>query len=251
MKYRFNLLVLAVISAASAGTVHAETAGAPLQMGQHIQIGAPRGGDPAVYDSTGGTFTVSTSQPNSYIGGAANFSGPGPQVDITGVDVFMASIAATSYTNIRIRVQFWDIYTAAGSPVYSNAAGTVIEADTGPITTAASTVNTLTVTLPAPLRLNSLTAKGFAVNFQGDTGSGLADTSNLVTAIAVNGAPTVGTSAVGSGNGFYRNASARTDFNFVPTDLRSFAAPTTNARAALIVRGNASVPVMLQSFDVN
>lgn len=251
MKCRFNLLLLAILSVTATGAAHADTAAGTLQQGPRIQLGASRGVDPVVYDSTGGTFTVSTSQPNSYIGGAANFAGPGPQVDITSIDVFMASVAATSYTNIRLRVQFWDTYAAGATPVYSNAAGVVIEADTGPVNTAASTVSTLTINLPAPLRLNSLTAKGFAVNFQGDTGSGLADTSNLVTAIAVNGAPTVGTSAVGSGNGFYRNASARTDFNFLTTDLRTFAAPTTNARAALIVRGNASVPVSLQSFDVN
>lgn len=251
MNYRISLLLLAALSAAASGAVQAETAAGPLQIGPRIQLGVPRGGDPVVYDSTGGTFTVSTSQPNSYIGGAANFDGPGPQVDISSIDVFMASLAATTYTNIRIRVQFWDTYTAAGTPVYSNVAGTVLQADTGPVTTVASTVSTLTINLPTPLRLNSLNAKGFAVNFQGDTGAGLADTSNLVTAIAVNGAPTVGTSAVGAGNGFYRNASGRTDFNFIPTDLRSFAAPTTNARTALVVRGNASVPVTLQSFDVN
>lgn len=247
---KFRMTILAALLSVAASSAQSESASGPLAIGQRIQIGAPGGTDPVVYDSTGGQFTTTTGVPRAYIGGAANITGAGPQVDITSIDVFMAATAAVTFTNVRARIQLWDTYAAAATPIYSAPAGVLITADTGPITTTANTVTTLTITLPAPLRLNSLTGKGFAVNFQGDTGAGLADDPNLTTPLAINGAQAVGTSAVGGGNGFYRNASGRTDFNFVPGDLRTFTG-ITDARAALVLRGNSSVPVSLQSFDVN
>lgn len=242
--------VLAAFLSVAAGNAQSETTSGLLAMGQHLQVGGPRGADPVVYDSTGASFTTTSGVPRAYIGGAANIIGAGPQVDITSIDVFMVATAAVSFTNIRARIQLWDTYTSAATPVYSAPAGVLITADMGPVTTVANTVVTLTITLPSPVRLNSLTGKGFAVNFQGDTGAGLADDVNLTVPLAVNGAQTVGSSAVGGGNGFYRNASGRTDFNFVPGDLRTFGT-FTDTRAALVLRGNASVPVSLQSFDVN
>jgi hypothetical protein len=250
MKYSKKPIALAALLFA-AGMVHAETPTGPLQAGQRLQIGVPRGaGDPVVYDSTGGSFTTTTGVPRAYMGGAANIVGAGPQVDITSIDVFMAATTGATYTNVRARIQFWDTYTAAGTPIFSDAVGAVITADTGPVTTVTNTVTTLTINLPSPVRLNSLTNKGFAVNFQSDTGGGLADDPNLTTPLSINGAQAVGTSAVNAGNGFYRNASGRTDFNFVPGDLRTFTG-ITDARTSLVLRGNSSVPVMLQSFDVN
>lgn len=250
MKFRMTLLA-ALMSVAAAGHAQSESASVLLARGQHIHVGAPRGGDPVVYDSTtGAQFTTTTGTPRAYIGGAANITGPGPQVDITSIDVFMAATADVSFTNVRARIQFWDTYASAASPIYSAPAGAVVEADTGPLTTVTNTVSTITITLPTPLRLNSLTGKGFTVNFQGDTGGGLADNANLTVPLAINGAMAVGTSAVNAANGFYRNASGRTDFNFIPSDLRTFTG-ITDTRTALVLRGNASVPVTLQSFDVN
>ncbi len=250
MNYSKKLIALAALLFAG-GVAHAETPTVTLQAGQHLQIGIPRGvGDPVVYNSTGGSFTTTTGVPRAYIGGAANIVGAGPQVDITSIDVFMAATAAGTYTNVRARIQFWDTYTAAGTPIFSAPAGAVITADTGPINTVINTVTTLTINLPSPVRLNSLTNKGFAVNFQSDTGAGLADDPNLTTPLSINGAQAVGTSAVNAGNGFYRNASGGTNFNFVPGDLRTFTG-ITDTRTSLVLRGNSSVPVMLQSFDVN
>jgi hypothetical protein len=247
---KFRMTVMAALLSVAASNAQSETPAGPLAMGQRIQVGAPRGADPVVYDSTGGSFTTTTGVPRAYIGGAANLVGAGPQVDITSIDVFMAATAAVTFTNVRARIQLWDTYAPAGTPIYSAPAGVLITADAGPVTTVANTVTTLTITLPTPVRLNSLTGKGFAVNFQGDTGAGLADDANLTVPLAINGAQNVGTSAVGAGNGFYRNASGRTDFNFLSSDLRTFTG-ITDTRTALVLRGNASVPVSLQSFDVN
>ncbi|HWU53679.1 MAG TPA: hypothetical protein VN153_12795 [Tahibacter sp.] len=251
MKFAMKLLAAAMltVTAASAGAAQSEASSAPMAFGGRITIGAPRGADPVVYDATGTSLTITSSTPRTYIGGVANIAGAGPQVDVSSVDVSLASAAAVSYTNIRARIQFWDAYAAAGTPVFSNAAGAVIEADLGPQTLAANNVYTITLNLPTPLRLNSLNAKGFAVNFQGDTGAGLVDDTNLTTALTYGSAQPVGTSAAGNGNGFYRNASGRTDFNFLSTDARTFTG-ITDVRTMLVIRGNATVPVSLQTFNV-
>lgn len=250
---KWNLRALAaavVLSAGFCSQVQAEVAGGVLARGATITVGVPRGaGDPVVYDATGAQFTTTTGSPRTFIGGAANIAGPGPQVDVTSMDLFLASTAAASYTNIRARVQFWDTYAQASDPVFSNAAGTILEADIGPLEALANNVYTITLNLPSPLRLNSLNGKGFAVSFQGDTGAGLATTDNLTTALSVNGPQTVGTSAAGAGNGFYRNVANQATFNFATTDLRTFTG-ITDTRASIVLRGNATVPVSLQSFDV-
>ena len=250
---KWNLRALAaavVLSAGFCSQAQAEVAAGVLARGQTLSVGIPRGkGDPVVYDATGASFTTTTGSPRTFIGGAANIDGAGPQVDVTSMDLFLAATAAGSYTNIRARVQLWDTYTDGSSPVYAAAAGTLIEADFGPLEALANTVYTLTLNLPGPLRLNSLSNKGFAVSFQGDTGSGLATTDNLTTALSINGAQNVGTSPVNAGNGFFRNVSNQTTFNFQWTDLRTFTG-ITDTRASILLRGNATVPVSLQSFDV-
>lgn len=251
MTFAMKLLAAAMltVTAASAGAAQNEPSAAPMAFGGRIVVGAPRGADPVVYDATGTSLTITSGTPRTYIGGVANIAGAGPQVDVSSVDLSLASVAAVTYTNIRARIQFWDVYNAAGTPVYSSPAGATIEADLGPQSLNANNVYTITLNLPTPLRLNSLNGKGFAVNFQGDTGAGLVDDTNLTTALTYGSAQPVGTSAVGGGNGFYRNASGRTDFNFLTTDARTFNG-ITDARTMLVIRGNATVPVSLQSFNV-
>lgn len=248
---KMQLLVLTLAALASGAAVADSSSQAPFVQGQTIQVGHQiEGGATVVYDSfTGGTFTTTTGVPRAYEGGAANLSASGPQVDITAVTVYMASTAAGTYNNVRARIQLWNTYTEGATPVYSNPAGALINADLGPLTTTANTFTVIPITLTTPIRLNTLTNKGFAVNFQVDTGAGLADSLDVTGLLATTTAPTVGTSAVNGGNGFYRNASARTDFNFVPTDLRTFTS-ATNARLAIILTGQSTTPVSLQSFDV-
>lgn len=250
---KWNLRTLAaavVLSVGFSSQASAEVASGVLARGPSITVGVPRGvGDPVIYDATGAQFTTTTGSPRTFIGGAANIDGAGPQVDITSMDVFLAATAAANYTNIRARVQLWDTYAQASNPVFSDAAGTVIEADIGPLEAVANTVYTITINLATAQRLNSLNAKGFTVSFQGDTGTGLATADALTTALSVNGAQTVGTNAAGGGNGFYRNVGNQTTFNFQSTDLRTFSG-ITDARASLVLRGNATVPVSLQSFNV-
>ena len=248
---KFRILALAIAALTSGVAVADSVSPATFVPGQTIQVGPQvEGGATVVYDSfTGGTPTTTTGVPRTYEGGAANLVAAGPQVDITAVTVYMASTAAGSDANVRARIQLWDTYTQTATPIYSNPAGALITADLGPITTTANTFLTLPITLAIPVRLNSRTNKGFAVNFQVDTGAGLADSPDVTGLLTHTAAPTVGTNAVNAGNGFYRNASGRTDFNFIPADLRTFTG-LVNTRLAVILTGQSTTPVSLQKFEV-
>lgn len=249
---KFHVLALA-LAACTSGPAFADSASpATFVRGQTIQVGPQlQGGATVVYDSfTGGTPTTTTGVPRTYEGGAANLAAAGPQVDITAITVYMASTAAGTYTNVRARVQLWNTYVQTATPIYSSPAGELITADLGPITTTINSFLTIPITLAFPVRLNSLTNKGFAVNFQVDTGAGFADSPDVTGLLTHTAPPAVGTNAVNAGNGFYRNASGRTDFNFIPADLRTFTG-LTNTRLAIILTGNSTVPVSLQSFEIN
>ncbi len=236
MKSILGMLVSIVLFAVIASVAHADAGNGALAAGSHLTVGAAvRSGEAVVYDSTAPSVTLTGSTPHTFIGGAANLAGTDSQVDITSIDMFMGVVAAASYTNVRARIQFWDTYTAGATPVFSTAAGAVIEADLGPLNLTGGTAYTVTLNLPTPLHLNSLANVGFGVSFQGDTGSGLAVTDNLTSALSYGGAYIAGSSAISGGNGFYRNASGRTDFNFVPTDLRTFTG-ITDVRPSLVLR---------------
>lgn len=249
-------LAIVVAGTIAASPAWAATPATPLKRGPSFNInlsdGPSRGTDPIVYDSftTAVGLTTTTGTPRSVMGGVVTLSGAGPQVDISAINVYAASTAAASYTNVRVNIQLWDTYTAAGVPVFSAPAGALITADLGPLVAALNTFSVVTVTLPAPVRLNSLTSKGVAVSYQVDTGSGLATTDNMTSLLTYNGAVSVGSNALNSGNGFFRNASNRSDYNFLSTDLRTFTG-ITDAGLGLILYGNASVPVTLQSFNVD
>ena len=132
-----------------------------------------------------------------------------------------------SYNDVVARIQFWNTYNGNSTPVFSNAAGGLVTVDLGPITTAANNIYTINVTLNTPITLlgGPGTNWGFAQNFQGNTGSGLADTTDLTSLITSNTAGTYAAGQITTGTspvfGYYRNAGGETDFNFASTDARS------------------------------
>lgn len=250
---KFHVLAVA-LAALTSGAAFAESASqATYTQAGFVTVGAQTpSGSSVVYDSfTGASPTTTTGAPRTYEGGAFNMSGAGPQVDISSITVYMASPAGGTFTSFQARVQLWNTYTAASTPVFSTPAGATIVANVAGQTLAANTFLAITIPVSPAVRLNSLANKGIAVNFKGDSGAGLVDTDNLTGLLTVNTPPAVGTSAIAGGSGFYRNASSRTDFNFIPTDLRNFAAPTTDAKLAVILSGTSTTPVSLQTFEVN
>lgn len=256
--FAFTFAVAGTIVALPASAANDAASAAPFHRGQAISInlsnGLARGAgaDPIVFDSfTSATgLTTTTGVPRTFMGGVFTSSGAGPQVDVTAIDVYPASTAAANYTNVRINIQLWNTYAAAGSPVFSSPASAVISADVGALAAAVNTFYPVTITLPTPVRLNSLANKGIAISYQVDTGSGLVVSDNMTSLLTYEGSVSVGTYVLNGGNGFFRNASGRTDYNFLSSDLRTFTG-IDDAALGVILYGDATVPVTLQSFGVD
>ncbi len=207
------------------------------------------------------TFTGST--PRTYMGdGFTNNSLPAgtTSFQITSFSFLVVTAAATTYTDVVGRIQFWNTAnggtTSATNPAFANAAGQLITVDLGALTSTANSIYKFDVTLNTPITLTggSGTNWGFAQNFQGNTGAGLADDTNLTSVISYNTTSTgyaAGTITTGASPtfGYYRNANSETNFNFTSTS-RSLG--FNYQGVAIIINGNAVVPepssVALASF---
>lgn len=234
MKYLLPLMFL--LGAPAVGAAQNETAQQTFWMQKGLTahvVGADqsrivRGNEVLVFDSftDAESYTTTTGTPRTYMGmpfDLASTAGNNPS--ITKITAYLAytGTAAQTYNSLRVRIQLWDTWTETGTPVYSTAAGTTIEADiAGPITLNPNSFSPIDVTLASPIPLTGLTGHGFAVNFQGDTGAGLAANNNLTSLLRYGANPVaVGANALPDTYG-YRNASNRTDFNFLSSDARSF-----------------------------
>lgn len=186
-------------------------------------------------DSNADFVTITGSTPVTYIGdGFTNNALPAGtgSFQVTEVDTTLWSQAAANYTNVRIRVQFWNLETQGATPVFSFPAGPLIVADLGPYAApVGDDLQPVTLDLSAsPVTLNGGNGHhwGITINYQGNTGSGLADTNNLTTAIAYSESNSAGyaagsiTTGTSPAFGWYRNASGRTDLNFAAGDSRTF-----------------------------
>lgn len=173
-----------------------------------------------VFDTISGNPDISVGgTPRTYMGQDFNAADPGGPLLIERVLVLMGSTATQSYTNIRASVQLWDTYGI--DPVYAIPAGSVHRFDLGPMSLAAFFAYDVDLVFPTPIPMTGLNLHGIAINFQGDTGAGLFDTDNLTTIVRYGAVPI----AVGSNpsvDGYWRNASGRTDFNFDLSDFRFF-----------------------------
>lgn len=150
-------------------------------------------------------------------------------------DTLLASAAAVNYTNVRLNVVFWGVANTAATPVFSTPLGSYAY-DLGPLSAAANTVynlNQVVLPTPIPIAVNT-TNLGITFNYQGDTGTGLANTDNLTTTVRFTTAVAVGSTTF---NGYFRNASGRTDFNFASTDARNI-----GANSAIALRLYSAVP---------
>lgn len=199
-------------------------------------------------DSPATNFTFTGSMPRTYMGDGFTNSAltPTSQFNVTGLSLFLVSATAASYTDVLLRIQFYNSYNPNAASVFSNPAGPLQTFDVGAQTFAANTIYEFdfTLTSPSPITLfgNNL---GFAQNFQSSTLPGglmPADNPNLTSLITYNTAGTgyaAGQITTGTSPnfGYYRNASGRTDFNFANTDSRSLGVP--NQAIGIIVSGSA------------
>ena len=150
-------------------------------------------------------------------------------IRITALTLYMVSATTQAYTDVVARIQFWNNHNQAATPVFTNASGPLITVDLGPLNLTANTFTAIPVTLATPLILpgGPGTEWGFCQNYQGNTGAGLADTTNLTSLITAhsNGQYSTGriTTGVTPAFGYFRNASGRVDFNFDAADARTLA----------------------------
>jgi len=224
-----------------------------------------------VFDSFTGatTYTTTGSSPRTFMGMPFNLDGAaGSDPAITKITFYLAytGAAAQTYQSVRIRAQLWDGWSSTADPVFSTPMSpTSFDADiAGPINLTPSTYSPVTVTLAAPVPLSGLLSHGIAINYQGDTGSGLASSDSLTSLLRYGTTPVaLGTNALPAAYG-YRNASSHTDFNFAPTDTRSFgqtneamvvqlfAIPTVVAQAITNFVANPAAPIFSDgSFTVS
>jgi PEP-CTERM motif len=129
-------------------------------------------------------------------------------------------------TNISVNIQLYNTpaFTASGSgAAFSNPIGGLRTFTAGAQTLAANTAYLFTLTFGTPISFTG-NQLGVAINWQGNTGSGLANTDNLSTAVRI-GAPAVGTTP----GYYYRNASGQTNMNFLGSDARQIGADSSLA----------------------
>jgi len=233
----------------------------PLFQGSRISLGTPAESPLGqellnTFDSADAA-NITGSTPRTYMGDCfTNNSLPAGTTAfrVTGVTMFVVATTATAYTNIVGRLQLWNTCTPANSPVFTNPAGALQTFNLGPLTTVANTIYSFDITFPAPITLvgGNGTNWGFVQNFQGDTGAGPADTTNLTSLItsSTTGEYAAGTVTTGAspGFGYYRNASGRTDFNFDAADARSLAG--LNAQGIGIIINGVSNAVTAANVSV-
>lgn len=209
-----------------------------------------------VYDSfTGaGALTTTTGSPRTYMASPFIAEGVGTIAHFEEATVYLAATAAFNCSGgIDIRVQVWDGFDGAASPIFTTPVGAV-ETFTvaGPLVFAANTFTPINIVFPLPRDLADLTG-GWAIAYRCDNGAGMVSQDTATSLIRANAALAVG-AFPSSGPyvtpqfGFYRNVSAQTTFNHASTDLRVFT-NTNDIALALQLRGTIT-PVDLTSFGV-
>lgn len=212
-----------------------------------LTVGVPHA---TLFDSfTGASVTSTGSTPRSYMGLPFTLGSSGGTTNITvsSGTAYLAAASSATYTNVRLNLTFWGAVSGATSgatAAFSNLLGSC-SFDLGPLTAVSGTMYTYTFTLPTPIVLPAQTG-GVTVNWQGDTGGGLASTDALTSVVRYGAVPAVGTLPVGTAgtNGYYRNASSETNGNFLGSSFRSLSG-LTNQSLALQLFGPPSPPLAL------
>ena len=231
---RFPALAAGLLLSAS-GTTHAQFVG---------------------YDSrTGAVLTYTGSTPRTYLGQAFDIADPGASPQVTSMNLVLVTSAAVNYPNTRIRVQFWDTYNGASSPVFAVPDGPVQTFVTGPFSSTGASAWIFTLNFPTPIPLTGLTGHGVSVNWQSDpTGtSSFADDPNLTAALRATGSANISPGVNDNlGSGYYRNASGETDLNFQSGDARSLSGVTNGGLVfdLTLVAGSGNQPPVANPQNV-
>lgn len=177
------------------------------------------------YDGvTGAVLTFTSSQPRTYMGQAFDIADPGTSPQVTSMHLVLVTATAVNYPNTRIRVQFWNTYNGAVSPVFAVPAGGVQAFTTGPFSSTGAAAYNFTLNFATPISLTGLTGHGISVSWQSDPSgtSTFVDDANLTSALRTTGSANISLGVnENPGSGYYRNASGETDLNFASGDART------------------------------
>ncbi|TDR36996.1 hypothetical protein DFR29_12633 [Tahibacter aquaticus] len=204
-----------------------------------------------VFDSFSNATNLTTtgSLPRTYMGFQFNLdSAAGSTPMISRIVVYMAynGTTARSYSRLRVRLQMWDSWWSENDPVFSIPVEAVYVADVDQsILMQPNTFVAINLDLPSPMPFTGLTSHGIAINFQGDTGSGL-ETSNDLTSLLRYGSNPIAVGANPAPQSYgYRNVGGQTTFNHPQSDSRTF--NQSNEATALQLYATTD-PVTVQSI---
>jgi hypothetical protein len=173
------------------------------------------------FDSLAGgpTLTYSASIPRTYIGQAfsADPTFPYSNLIVNRMTVNMVSVAAVNYNNIKFNVSFWDNFDPSATSVFSNLI-TSFDVSLGALNTAGNTYYIKPFSF-GDVTFTGLNNHGVSISFKGDTGSGLVTTDNLTSLLRYSSSVPIAVGSNAASNGYYVNASGRTDSNFASSDL--------------------------------
>lgn len=255
MKHCLPLLLL--LAAQAVGAAEGEAPRHILQMGQsltaHLVGAGPGTNAPQAESLVLDSFTGATSylgedrSPRTYIGMPFNLAGgAGNYPAISKMVVYLAytGASAQTYNSLRVRFAVFGGWSSGNNPVFSDVAA-LLQADAaGPITLNPSTITPITIPIDPPIPLSGLTAHGITVNFQGDTGSGLASSDTMSSLLRAGTNPVaVGANAMASAYG-YRNLIGQSNYNFAPSHASTFGL----ANEAMAVQLYATPTIFSQSI---
>lgn len=192
----------------------------------------------------GASGTATSSTPNTFMGDAYTLlSGT---TAITGFDLFPANVTtSTTFTALKVNLYVWGTVNtgtvSSSAPAFGNLLGSYSVTTSGSFApgffySLESAIPGVTpgITLTTPLAIPNTTI-GLSINVQGSTDGITFSSVNSLTSLITYGAPpTVGSQVF---NGYYRNASAETNGNFI-TGVRSLG--FTNQSLGLRVYGTVS-----------
>ena len=194
------------------------------QPGEYLPVSVQDESDVLVLDTYSGLGAgTPASTPRTYMGFPFDLddaAGSNPQITQINFYILHAGTTTQTYQALEIHFRLWDDWSETGNPVFSNALTppVAIVPVAGPITLVPNAVVTVMVAMPTPVPVSGLGPHGFAVHYEGDTGSGMASTENLTALIRYRGDPiAVGGNPMSVGYG-YRDASGRADLNFADSD---------------------------------
>lgn len=177
--------------------------------------------DPPVYSRYTAIDQLSADVDHPHLGSALTYDGAGPQMRITGVRVYLQSLADQAYGRVRVQIRFWNAHNASASPVFSQPAPAQLNVNlVGPFIFEAGHSYGMTVALDDPILLDAYQSSGISARV-------LASTLNVEPTEEVadlRPAYDLGDGAVGATLASYAElAGTRSDLNFSPTD--AFAHP--------------------------